>query len=517
LKIALITPTPPDISAFGVRSLSAFLRQKGHQVTLIFLPGGIDLLKVGGEFSYGYSQQIIDNILAICSGHDLVGISFMTQYFDRARQISQALREQYSTPIVWGGFHPTLCPEESLQYADFVVEGEGEEPLLALIEFLSGQRNWEDVPNTWRSENDSLTSPGHYHWMNDIQHLPDFDFSLEDHYVFDIFSRRVVPLTSELFQHILPKMPYFRGRYLTVYRTMTSRGCPHQCSYCINRTLRKRYCQGVYLRRRSVDQVILELQRITQRFPGIGGIHFFDDSFFSNSTAYLTAFVERYRTEIKLPFYCQSSPEALTREKMDLLLEAGMVFCEMGIQTGSESIAKLYRRSASNEQILKGITTIDRYRERLLKPHYHVIVDNPWETVADSVETALLLLTIPHPFMLCLASLTLFPGTELHEKALQAGIITDPIKDVYRKAFYVPKATYLNVVITLSDHYYLPRSLFKLMLSPRIVAFLHRPRLTILWKCCFSVDRFVRYVIKACQAIRYGNFWRFSQFLRRLR
>ena len=56
--------------------------------------------------------------------------------------------------------------------------------------------------------------------------------------------------------------------------------------------------------------------------------------------------------------------------------------------------------------------TIDHHREHLLKPHYHAIVDNPWETVEDKVATARLFLQIPHPFMLCLASLTLFPGTE---------------------------------------------------------------------------------------------------------
>jgi anaerobic magnesium-protoporphyrin IX monomethyl ester cyclase len=56
-SIILITPTPPDISAFGVRSLSAFLRQAGHRTRIVFLPGSAGLLKKGGEYVYSYEEK----------------------------------------------------------------------------------------------------------------------------------------------------------------------------------------------------------------------------------------------------------------------------------------------------------------------------------------------------------------------------------------------------------------------------------------------------------------------------
>ncbi|MFC1848653.1 B12-binding domain-containing radical SAM protein [candidate division CSSED10-310 bacterium] len=516
MKITLITPTPPDISAFGVRSLSAYLREQGHAVKLIFLPGGIDRLNVEGEYSYRYPQQIINDILDICHDSELIGLSFMTQYFDRARQITQAIKERYQCPVVWGGFHPTLCPTESLAFADYVIEGEGEIPLLNLIQYLQGTKAWLQVPNVWRLLDEKPQSSGHYYWLNDITVLPTFDFSLKNHYVIDIATRRVTALTEDLFYQILPKMPYFEGKYITVYRTMTSRGCPHQCSYCINRTLRQRFCQGTYLRRRDVQQVIEELSTTKKRYPGIEGIHFFDDSFFSNTLHYLESFCEIYQNDIKLPFYCQGSPEAITSRKLDLLLEAGLVFCEMGIQTGSGEIARLYRRTATNSQIKSAITTIDHYRHRLLKPHYHVIVDNPWETLPDKIETVKLLLEIPHPFMLCLASLTLFPGTELHEKALEENIIKDPIKDVYRKAFYKPQPTYLNFIITLTDHYYLPKPLLKVMIKPAIINLFQRHKLAGIWKFFLFFDQVLIMLGKGFQAIRFGNLWRIRQFLHKI-
>jgi anaerobic magnesium-protoporphyrin IX monomethyl ester cyclase len=517
MKITLITPTPPDISAFGVRSLSSFLKIHGHQVKLLFLPGGIDRLSVDGTFVYRYPAEMIAGILALAGDSDLIGLSFMTQYFDRARQITEAIRRQFNGPIVWGGFHPTLNPEESMIHADYVVEGEGEFPLLRLVQFLGGERPWEDVPNTWRKNGERLEPPVNFHWMEEIDSLPPIDFSLDDHYVIDDRSGGIVPLTPDLFARILPKMPYFKGRFLTVYRTMTTRGCPHQCSYCFNRTLRKRYCQGTYLRRRSAGKVIEELKEITTRLSCVEGIHFFDDSFFSNSLRALSEFAERYKSEIGLPFYCQGSPESISPVKLELLIGAGMVFCEMGIQTGSESIARLYRRSASNEQILTAIGAMDGYRDRLLPPHYHVIVDNPWETVEDTRETLEILLRIPHRFMLCLASLTLFPGTELNEKAMAEGLIHDPIKDVYRKAFYRPRVTYLNVLITLTDHPLIPRRVLHWLAAPRLVALFQRESLSPLWRLALATDQIFRYAGKAIQSIRYGNFWRISQFVRKIK
>ena len=56
---------------------------------------------------------------------DLVAISVETYTARRAYQIASEYRKR-SIPVVMGGFHATLCPEEVSQYADAVVIGEAE-------------------------------------------------------------------------------------------------------------------------------------------------------------------------------------------------------------------------------------------------------------------------------------------------------------------------------------------------------------------------------------------------------
>ena len=56
---------------------------------------------------------------------DLVAISVETYTAKRAYQIASEYRRR-GVPVVMGGFHATLCPDEVAEYADAVVVGEAE-------------------------------------------------------------------------------------------------------------------------------------------------------------------------------------------------------------------------------------------------------------------------------------------------------------------------------------------------------------------------------------------------------
>src|ERR1035438_3622060 len=61
---------------------------------------------------------------------------------------SRKVRESCNAPIVWGGWHPTLLPEQTLQepYIDYVVVGQGERPLRQLVDRLREGDNTSDIP-----------------------------------------------------------------------------------------------------------------------------------------------------------------------------------------------------------------------------------------------------------------------------------------------------------------------------------------------------------------------------------
>lgn len=86
-------------------------------------------------------------------------------------------------------------------------------------------------------------------------------------------------------------------------------------------------------------------------------------------------------------------------------------------------------------------------------PQYDIILDNPWETDDDLIETLMFLSKLPTPYRLSLFSLNFYPGTELYRKAKMDCIITDDLKDVYRKHFHRCNKTYLNNLFFLLNDY----------------------------------------------------------------
>lgn len=520
MKIALVTPTPPDISAFGVRSLSAYLRSKGHETDLVFLPGSIGLLKEGGDFAYHYSDSVVEQVVEICKDADLIGVSFMTSYFDRAIQITEQIRKRLDTkPIIWGGIHASCKPEEALNYADLVCVGEGEESLYEVVEKMRLGEDYTAVTGIWSKKNgQTVTSPVRP-LIADLDSLPHFDFSCERHYVYDIHSDSIIPLTPEVLSRTLPLLPYFGAHLKRAFRTMTDRGCPHRCSYCNVSNLKRMYNESKvpYFRARSIPNVIEELENIKKTYPFIEVIQFFDDTFFARPPKQIAEFAALYKARVGLPFYCQASPTTLTEEKLTALLDAGLVYVELGIQTGSLKVKKLYHRQESNEKIIEVTSLLHKYRDRLMTPDYHIILDNPWETEDDTMDTVRLLYQVPKPYGLCLSSLIFFPQTELYEKALAEGLLRDETKEIYRKPFYLPpKRTYPNFLIYLFTFQHIPRFVLRALMSASAVRLFTALNPVFLYKGVYVAGEAMRLLSKGLSAFFAGDFKRIARYIKAL-
>ncbi len=71
---------------------------------------------------------------------DLIGISFMTYNAPRAYEIAGRFRHELGKPVIFGGYHPTLLPEEAIQHADAVCIGDAEPNVPLMIEdFVAGR------------------------------------------------------------------------------------------------------------------------------------------------------------------------------------------------------------------------------------------------------------------------------------------------------------------------------------------------------------------------------------------
>ena len=85
MKITLISPYP-DITAFGIRTISAYLKSHGHKTQLIFVPDPF-----GDNLVFGV-KRYEDSVLMRsfpCKDSDLIGITLMTNFFEGSVQITK--------------------------------------------------------------------------------------------------------------------------------------------------------------------------------------------------------------------------------------------------------------------------------------------------------------------------------------------------------------------------------------------------------------------------------------------
>ena len=124
----------------------------------------------------------------------------------------------------------------------------------------------------------------------------------------------------------------------------------------------------------------------------------------------------------------------------------------------------IYHRPTRREDIVQAARVLSQFSGRALLPVYDIIVDNPWETEDDVLETLRLLLEIEGPYEIIMFSLTFFPGTELYERARQEGLLRDEVDEVYRQHYLANRRSYANGLLKLVQIRRAPRGLIRFLL-----------------------------------------------------
>src|ERR1700722_9059046 len=126
--------------------LGAYLREHGHSVAILDMVVEDDISVV--------DQHIHDH------GVRVVGIGCMTCELPDALAEARRLKENHpGIKIVFGGAHPSADPEECLKsgVVDFVIVGEGEIPLTALLNALESNREPLGISGVWSMNNGQVS------------------------------------------------------------------------------------------------------------------------------------------------------------------------------------------------------------------------------------------------------------------------------------------------------------------------------------------------------------------------
>jgi radical SAM superfamily enzyme YgiQ (UPF0313 family) len=447
--IALISPYD-SFEAHGLRSISSYLKSNGIQTKMIFLPSYTETWQFffRQQPSATYSPEVGDSLRTIVSDCDAVGITMMTVDKPRVQALIHEL-EPLGRPIVLGGVHPTVFPEDAIQLADNVIVGEGFLPLLEWCEEPSRR----DIENLWTRTDDGVIRNPIRPAIEDIDTLPFPDYGPHQHWVLQGNSIR--PMHEGLLRKFLSR----------TYHQFASLGCPFSCSYCINNHYTKIGKGYGGFRHHSVDYIIEEAKYGLSLSPNIEYIDFRDDGFIFLKEDHLEEFARQFKSRINLPFSATGIiPSFLTKRKLELLVSAGLKRTRLGFQSACKEALRFYRRSSTVAQYKKCNDMLQEFDE-LVFPYYDIITDNLFlDQEKDALETIEFLLGLSGRFSLILYGLRVYPGTEIYQKAEELGLDRKCFDDTYMEFSH----NLLNYVLTLiqcSKSKFLPRLLLRLYRS----------------------------------------------------
>jgi len=293
---------------------------------------------------------------------DLVAISVETYTAKRAYQIASEYRRR-GVPVVMGGFHATLVPDEVSEYSETVVIGEAEGVWPALLDDAAKGR----LKRVYRaSSRPSLSG-------------------------------------------LQPDRSIFKGkRYLPIGLVEAGRGCHFKCEFCAIQAF-----FGSTQTRRPIDDILEEIRRVDRKL-----IFFVDDNITSNMEQAKEFF--RALIPLKVRWVSQASINAAHDEEFLKLIKAAG--CQ-GLLIGFESLNETNLRKMNKSfNTMKGgyeraLANLKRYGIRLYVTFILGYDDDDGDTTRETLEFA-----VRHRFyMVAFNHLTPFPGTPLYERLQSEG------------------------------------------------------------------------------------------------
>ncbi len=372
---------PYPVYPLGIAYLAHSLRTAGHRVHVAdCLHENSRLEEVVRKTAPDLTGVSLRNIDSTQSGSN--SVFFVPDLIETIKRI----RRVSCNPIVIGGSAFSLFPHELLELsgADFGIRGEGEVPLLQLIEALSHGRSPELIPGIVFKKEQSLIS-------NEPEHS------------------RALSVKAWHRPELLHQYLETAG----AVNIQTQRGCAFQCCYCTYPLI-----EGDQFRLRSAAEIGEELAEAGKH----GARYFFIvDSIFNSSTEHVVAVSEEIiRRGLRFRWGCFLRPKGLCREAAKLMVRAGLRHVEFGSDSLCDEVLQAYQKNFTFDDIREAHNAI--VDSGAYAAHF-TIIGGPAETeqtILRSFENSKQLRkAVFFPF----SGMRIYPHTPLWRRALAEGVV----------------------------------------------------------------------------------------------
>lgn len=308
------------------------------------------------------------------------------------RIIQLAKKVRPHIKIIVGGIHASIHYEQLLKNfgVHYVVIGEGEITVVELLNAITRGTSANGIRGVaYRDNGEIVKNPD----RNLIENLDTIPF---------------------------PKHELVIGPDREMACILTSRGCPFKCSFCCLHTISHRQ-----FRKRSVNNVVDEVEYILKNFENIKVIQLADDTFTLDLQRAIDFCKEIIKRNIKVKFWCSARIKPASEELFELMEKAGFASIGFGLETGSEKLLESIHKNIKRKDVIE---TFEMLKKRKIDIHTFLMVGFPGEnseTVAETIDLIKRLQKIKYFEFAGVARLWVYPNTEVYDVMRASGGIDD--------------------------------------------------------------------------------------------
>jgi radical SAM superfamily enzyme YgiQ (UPF0313 family) len=333
-RVALLSPleeSPPlegfsrimNLPRYGTTTVPTAIRNAGYDIRVFS-----EFVRCKIDWEYVFNA-------------DYVCFSLMSYCSARGYEMADMIRSRSSAPIIFGGSHASMLPEDCLAHGDYAVRNEGEETVVELLRALDEGKATEGITGiSYLDSSGNVVHNPDRPFMKDIDLVP--DITLLEGY--------------RPYSWLDTVKNYIRHRRIWVPAQIlqTTRGCPHKCVFCFGRIeLGNRY------RMRSIDSVIVDMKNklSTLRSPWF---YIVDNEFTVNrkrTRELLNRIIGEFGNKLQLLVFARVEL-GRDEELLRLMKRAGVYRIYLGIESINNESLDLYDKKQKLDDIVQCMKAI---------------------------------------------------------------------------------------------------------------------------------------------------------------
>lgn len=307
-------------------------------------------------------------------------------------------------PIVWGGPHPSILPEQTLasEYVDIVCIGEGEETFAELVDAFIHKKSLANIRGIGYKNGKHLQ-------INKQRELIDVETLLP------------TPWHLVKVEDYVSRDFYLKNSPRTLDIGQTSRGCPFQCGFCSSACIRQRKWRSM-----SVEKSLSMIISAVRKFQ-LNGVWIRDDEFYISKKRTLGICEGIIQNKLNINWYTAGTRIDLfnktTDDEVALMKQSGAYALKFGVESGSNRILELINKGITWEDTIQANQKANRHG---ILFGFSLMMGFPTETLDEIDQTISLGQRLVRENVFArletIGTYTPLPGTPLFDLALENGL-----------------------------------------------------------------------------------------------